>query len=205
MRNAVITLVLAVSALVVLGVVSIAITPDPEKRNFEIFNEMVHSPAYISQSTNPLFEDGMTQRSEVKGTIARGRLPIDLDTEAADPVSPWSRPAPDTVLARGNRVFVVFCSPCHGEAGLGDGLVARRGFPPPPSLVAANARGLTDGAIFRIITQGRANMPSLAGQVRREDRWAAIAHIRSLQSAAPEQAAAPLTRSDSVTALRGPR
>lgn len=188
------SVILAAVALILLGGIAFVITPDPEKKNFEIFNEMVHSPAYVSQSANPNFGDEMTQRPEVEGSIARGRLPIDLDTGAVDPVSPWVNSAPETVVARGKRVFVAYCSPCHGEAGLGDGLVARRGYPPPPSLVAPNAVGLSDGAIFRIITQGRANMPSLAGQVRREDRWAAIAYTRSLQST---------TAPDSMTAMQG--
>ena len=59
MKNVIITLLLAAVALIMLGVVAIAITPDPEKRNFEIFNEMVHTSAYPSQSANPLFSDGM--------------------------------------------------------------------------------------------------------------------------------------------------
>lgn len=204
MRSGAIILILAVAALIALGIVAVAITPDPQKRNFEIFNEMVHSPAYQSQSENPNYADGMTQRPAVDGSIARGRLPIEgLETSAVDPVSPWTKSSPDTVVARGKRVYEVFCSPCHGDAGLGDGLVARRGFPPPPSLDAANARGLSDGAIFRIVTRGRANMPSLAAQVRREDRWAAIAYIRSLQSAAAP--ATSTTGPDSAAATQGER
>lgn len=182
MRSVIGSLALAACALVALGVVSLAITPDPEKRNFEIFNEMVHSPGYLSQSANPNFEDGMTQRPPVAGAIARGRHPI--GDPGMEPVAPWSGAAPDTVVARGKRVFAIFCSPCHGDAGLGDGAVTRRGFPPPPSLDADNARKLSDGAVLRIIAEGRGNMPSLAGQVRREDQWAAIAYMRALQAGA---------------------
>jgi mono/diheme cytochrome c family protein len=194
--------------LAALGVVALAITPDPELRNFEIFTEMVHSPAFGSQSENSFFADGMTQRPPVEGTIARGRIPLTgEETGVVELASPWaaagtpgllasdtmSRSAAssspsDTLVARGKRVYTAFCSPCHGDAGLGDGPVARRGFPPPPSLTSENARGLSDGAVFLIVTNGRGNMPSLAGQVRRDDRWAAAAYIRSLQGASSEGA-----------------
>jgi hypothetical protein len=67
----------------------------------------------------------------------------------------------------------------------------KRGYPPPPSLLADNARRIKDGQIFHIITYGQNNMPSYAAQVSVEDRWRAIVFVRSLQAQAPAPATAP--------------
>jgi mono/diheme cytochrome c family protein len=78
-------------------------------------------------------------------------------------------------------VYQIYCQPCHGGAGKGDGPVARRGFPPPPSLLAEHAVHLTDAQIFDIATRGQKNMPSYAVQVPPQDRRAVISYVRSLQ------------------------
>jgi mono/diheme cytochrome c family protein len=80
-------------------------------------------------------------------------------------------------------VFQTYCQPCHGAGGKGDGLVAARGFPPPPSLLAPRAVGLTDDQMFDVVTRGQKNMPSYASQIPAADRRAAIAHVRELQGA----------------------
>jgi len=90
-------------------------------------------------------------------------------------------------LERGAAVYATFCEICHGAGGGGDGTVARRGFPAPPSLLAEKARNLADGEMFHILTYGRANMPSYRAQIGREDRWRAILHIRRLQAEAPPE------------------
>jgi mono/diheme cytochrome c family protein len=78
-------------------------------------------------------------------------------------------------------VFATFCSPCHGAGGVGDGMVAQRGFPPPPSLFTDNAMQLKDGQMFHIISFGKNAMPNFSSQISREDRWKVITYIRSLQ------------------------
>ncbi len=93
-------------------------------------------------------------------------------------------------VARGAVVFANFCQPCHGPTGKGDGLVVAKGYPAPPSLSADNAKKIKDGQIFHILTYGQKNMPSYAAQLSSDDRWNAIAYIRSLQ-AQPEPQAAP--------------
>lgn len=165
-------------------------SPDPLSRTPELITDMVHSPAYKSQSVNPNFDDGMTERVPPPGTIARGFEPIDSTTLAEMTAESECLRGADSAartamlaraIGRGDTVFHNICVPCHGAGALGDGPVTRRGFPPPPSLLAANAIHLSDGAIYRIISDGRGNMPSLAPQVDRADRWKVIAYIRSIQ------------------------
>jgi mono/diheme cytochrome c family protein len=85
------------------------------------------------------------------------------------------------VLKRGERVFLDFCFPCHGQQGGGDGPVVARGFPAPPVLTAEPAENLTDGEVFHILTFGRANMPPYRDQLSRDQRWTVIRYLRHLQ------------------------
>lgn len=96
-----------------------------------------------------------------------------------------SRATQARAAAEGEEVYRVYCGVCHGAGGAGDGPVARRGFPAPPSLLAENARKMPDGHMFHLITEGGENMPSYAAQMSREERWQAILHVRALQAAAP--------------------
>ncbi len=86
-------------------------------------------------------------------------------------------------LERGAFVYTTYCETCHGPAGKGDGPVAKRGYPAPPSLLAPKALALADGQMFHIVTYGQANMPSYASQLERQDRWCAIEYVRKLQGA----------------------
>lgn len=145
---------------------------DPNQRNLEFFPNMARSVPYDSFSANPNFADGMTLRQPPKGVIIRGFEPV------RNLIDPYTGPQ---ALARGSVVYATYCEICHGPAGKGDGTVAQRGFPMPPSLLAANARQLTDGQIFQIVSNGRKNMPSYASQIDREDRWKAILYVRDIQ------------------------
>jgi mono/diheme cytochrome c family protein len=149
---------------------------NPARRNFEAMPEMVRTAAYKSFSANPNFADGKTLQLPPEGTIARGVQPRHYTAG----------------LERGAAVYRIYCQPCHGAAGKGDGLVAMHGFPPPPSLLADHAAHLAEGQMFHIVTYGQKNMPSYAAQVSQEDRWRVIAYIRSLQqppAAAPQESA----------------
>ena len=138
---------------------------NPAHRNFEAMPEMVRSIAYKSFTVNPNFGDGKTLQVPPEGAIAR----------------PPEHPVP---ARPGALVYQIYFLPCHGPAGKGDGLVAARGFPPPPSFLADHAVHLTGDQMFQIVTRGQKNMPSYAAQVPPQDRWAAIGYVRSVQGGA---------------------
>lgn len=163
---------------------------DVHQPNLEFFPEMAHAPRYAAFEPNPVFRDGKTLQAPPAGTIARGWLPLhygasaaEAERAAAELENPF--PAGEAVaIARGEQVFASFCVPCHGAGGRGDGPVAARGVPPPPSLVAGRALTLKDGQMFHILTYGQNNMASYASQIAREDRWRVILYVRSLQKRA---------------------
>ena len=110
------------------------------------------------------------------GTIARGSA---ARQAALAPPGPAVTPG---LLARGEDRFRVFCTPCHGPSGRGDGAVVSRGFPPPPSYHDERLRGYSPEQIVGVITQGRGRMFPYADRVLPEDRWAIAHHVKRLQA-----------------------
>jgi mono/diheme cytochrome c family protein len=85
------------------------------------------------------------------------------------------------VMARGQERFNIYCSPCHGRTGQGDGMIVRRGYRRPPSMHQNRLRNAPVGHFFDVMTNGFGAMPDYASQIKAEDRWAIIAYIRALQ------------------------
>lgn len=163
---------------------------DPARPNREFLPEMVRTARYNAYSPNLNFPDGKTLQPPVLGTIPRGYLPLHYTATPEDAIragvelrSPITVPSA-AAMQRGASVFVNFCQPCHGGAGKGDGPVALRGYPPPPSVLAPHALNLKEGQMFHILTYGQNNMPSYALQLSRDERWEVIAYVRSLQAKA---------------------
>lgn len=157
--------------------------------NVEFLPGMFSSVAYQPQSSNPNFPDRKTLQPPVKGTVVRGFQPFLYKATPEDALrageelhTPLEMQDSTVDLERGAFVYGNICKPCHGPGGLGDGVIPQHGYPPPPSLLAVNAMNMKDGQIFHIITYGQRNMPGLAGQVVRKDRWRVVKYIRSLQN-----------------------
>jgi len=181
--------ILAISALVVIGLLVLqqSLGREPELRNWEFFPEMVRSSAYGSQSENPHFQDGMTQRDPVPGTIPRGHLPFsygdsleERDRAGRELKNPIGA-AEDVDLARGEAVYRHHCQVCHGANGEGRTPVTQRGFPRPPSLRSERAKSLSDGEIFHLVTLGVRAMPPYGNVIAPLDNWRLITHLRRIQ------------------------
>lgn len=164
----------------------LALRADPTVPNWEVLPEMVRTARYDAFSPNENFPDGKTLQAPVPGTIAIGHPPLHFDATPAGALRAGEvlrapRPPDAAALRRGAAVYANFCQACHGASGRGDGPVALRGFPAPPSLLADQAAKMKEGQMFHILTHGQANMPPYAAQLSREDRWNVIAHVRAWQ------------------------
>ncbi len=98
-------------------------------------------------------------------------------------------------LLRGQERFAIYCSPCHGDQGLGDGMIVKRGFITPPSFTTPRLLESPVGYYFDVMTNGFGRMYSYASRVPVEDRWAIAAYVRVLQlsqNATPELLSAEL-------------
>lgn len=159
----------------------------PDQRNYRALPDMYDEAGYDTQSANPVFADGKTQQPPVANTIRRGEMPLHYSAdeqgairagkELTSPIDSVTR----ANLQQGEKMYGDFCQPCHGVSGKGDGPVALRGYPRPPSLFLQNAMQMPDGRMFHVITYGQNNMPGYDTQIDRSDRWKTIAYIRDLQ------------------------
>jgi hypothetical protein len=90
-------------------------------------------------------------------------------------------PLTGELLRRGRERFNIYCAPCHGRSGDGQGVITFHGFPTPPSFHTPKLREAPAGYLFDVITQGYGMMFSYASRIKPADRWATVAYIRALQ------------------------
>jgi mono/diheme cytochrome c family protein len=147
--------------------------------------DMHDNPRYEPLEQSTFFSDGRSQRPLVPNTVARGYLREDehLYGGKVNGQLATSFPVPvnDALMLRGQERYNVFCSPCHGRTGLGDGMVVRRGYRAPTSFHDARLRQAPPGYIFDVVTHGFGAMPDYATQIPVTDRWAIAAYIKALQ------------------------
>ncbi len=96
--------------------------------------------------------------------------------------------ATEALIARGRERFAIYCTPCHGLSGRGDGPVTGAGFPPARSFHDGEVRAAPPEHIVRVVTHGFGRMWPLAEQIPPQDRWAIAQYIKALQAAGPEAA-----------------
>lgn len=135
---------------------------------------MDSQPKYQEYEPAPLFRNGRVLQAPVVGTVARGDL-----ARAAQAIEKPALTA--ELLARGQQEFDVFCAPCHGRTGDGNGMVVQRGMPRPASVHEDRLRTASDQHFFDVITKGYGAMYAHTARVEPRDRWAIIAYIRALQ------------------------
>jgi len=148
---------------------------------------MHDQPKYEPYEESRFFSDGRATRQPVAGTVARGWLREDdalyrgLNAEGQY-VAELPVELEPALLDRGQQRFQIFCSPCHGMAGNGQGMIVQRGFQQPETFHQARLREIPIGYFFDVMTNGFGQMSSYASQVPVDDRWAIAAYIRALQA-----------------------
>jgi mono/diheme cytochrome c family protein len=156
--------------------------------------DMDFTPSYKAQSFNPLFEDGRSMRKPPLGTVSQGHLNADDHLHLGKlPGGTWATTLPKGVeptaetMALGKVKFETYCTPCHGYAGEGNGMVhlratsLKQGWVPPTNLLEERLVYQPAGQIFNTIKNGIRNMPGYASQIDAEERWAVILYLRALQ------------------------
>ena len=156
------------------------------------------------------FADGKLARPLINGTVPRGHKTINDPLYAVtggDPaVENAGFPFPITRadLDAGQEQFAIFCMPCHGGLGDGNGMIVQRGFPRPPSFVKWVDRPLTDreknlqatapGHYYNVISHGYGAMYSYGDRIKPADRWRIVAYVRALQLSERKTPATASTR-----------
>ena len=158
-----------------------------------VFYDMDQQQKFKEQAANPLFADGRSMRLPVAGTVARGELNADEHYYWGTKDGEWAKDFPPQIvvnsalLERGENRFAVYCTPCHGFSGRGDGMVPRRSAASDYGAWVvsdlSSEKGLAHpiGEIFNITGYGINTMPGYRAQVPPQDRWAIVAHVKALQ------------------------
>jgi mono/diheme cytochrome c family protein len=147
--------------------------------------DMHNQPKAIPLRESMFFKDTSSARPVVEGTVARGTLQDDAAffTGKAGAVAVDALPFALTadVLDRGEQRFNIYCTPCHGLSGNGDGMIVRRGYRQPPSYHIDRLRAVPLGHFYDVMTNGFGAMPDYRAQISPRDRWAIAAYVRALQ------------------------
>lgn len=147
--------------------------------------DMHDGPRYKTYQASTFFADGRSSRNLPAGTVARGWLREDdaLYTGKVNGmfVDQFPFPIGQAELARGQQRFNIYCTPCHGKLGDGQGMVVQRGLRQAASYHNDRLRAERVGYFFDVVTNGFGAMQGYAEQVPVRDRWLIIAYVRALQ------------------------
>lgn len=148
--------------------------------------DMHQAPRYDPLEKSDFFADARSARPLVEHTVARGHLREDVafytgkqpNGQLLDAVPV---PVDKALLERGQDRYNVYCAPCHGRTGDGNGMIVQRGFKMPTSYHSERLRAQPVGYFYDVITNGFGAMQDYSAQVAPRDRWAIAAYVRTLQ------------------------
>ncbi|HET7435975.1 MAG TPA: cytochrome c [Thermoanaerobaculia bacterium] len=147
--------------------------------------KMANQPRYDPLEPSDFFADGMSARPRIAGTVARGDISSNpfLDSGKINGAVADGFPFPVTreVIERGHTRFDIYCTPCHGRLGDGNGMIPSRGYRRPPSFHTLTLRTAPTGHFFDVMTNGFGSMPQYGTIIAAKDRWAIVSYIRALQ------------------------
>jgi mono/diheme cytochrome c family protein len=186
--------ILAVASLVPFAFFAKARYATSSSPRIHAIGDMDWQPKYKAQRENPIFADGRADRIPDPGTVAVGELHEDDHFYRGKLNDTWARTFPpslkldEQLMARGKERFGIYCAPCHGLTGEGDGMIARRAeslqqgtWVAPTNVTQEHLRQMPVGELFNTITHGVRNMPAYASQIAPADRWAIVLYLRALQ------------------------
>jgi Cytochrome C oxidase, cbb3-type, subunit III len=142
--------------------------------------DMAKQPKDLPLWPSDFFTDGRSARPLVENTVARGSV-LEDEMVIAKESNAFPLPLNLELLERGENRYKIFCSPCHGLQGDGNGMVAMRGMKHPPSYHQDRLRQVPNGYIYDVITNGFGAMLGYSAQIPPGDRWAIVAYVRALQ------------------------
>jgi mono/diheme cytochrome c family protein len=161
--------------------------------------DMWRQPKQVPLGDSKFYADGQASRPLIPGTIPVGHLREDGAFFTGVKDGKWIDKIPVAVtkelLLRGQERYEIYCTPCHGATGNGQGMIAMRGYTlkrPVGNYHTDRLRKMPVGHFYDVITNGYGAMYSYASRVEPQDRWAIVAYVRALQLsqyAKPEDAA----------------
>jgi mono/diheme cytochrome c family protein len=177
---------------------------DPNDTGTEFAPNMYNSVGYepmtqLQGDTNTINPYGMNMRLPVEGTVSRKRytgadslkkaflaqelvsktIPSDSISYSEALLKNPLAATPENIEA-GKLQYERFCQHCHGEAGKGDGLVAKA-YKGVPVYSSDALKDVNDGHIYHVITHGKGRMWPHGSQISSENRWKIVLYVHELQ------------------------
>lgn len=160
--------------------------------------DMWEQPKMKTYYESDFYTDRQASRAVPEGTVARGQLRTDdafttgkegtkfvaqLPAEAVNNFG-----GPKAMLDRGEERYTIYCAPCHGTTGNGNGFIAQRGLgfwqKLPSTLLQPRLQKVEDGYLYDVLAHGKGAMYGYASRIQDyNDRWAVVAYVRALQLA----------------------
>jgi len=170
------------------------------RRPFIIVTDQVIQPRFEPQGESPFFKDGRMMRTPPAGTVPFGGA--DYESDAGSPRenpdflqeddryyrgkqgTAWVTQIPVkldmALLKRGQERYDIYCAPCHGATGAGNGLMTQYGLVGVASITDEFHALMPVGEYYNVITNGKGRMLGYGPQVKVRDRWAIVAYVRAL-------------------------
>jgi mono/diheme cytochrome c family protein len=177
---------------------------DPNDTGTEYAPNMYNSVGYepmtqLDGDTNKINPLGMNMRLPVAGTVARKRyngpdslkkaflsqelvaktIPNDSISYSEALLTNPLAATPENI-EEGKLQYERFCQHCHGEAGKGDGLVAKA-YKGVPVYSSDALKAVNDGHIYHVITHGKGRMWPHGSQISSQNRWKIVLYVHELQ------------------------
>ncbi len=192
-------------ALIPFALIAKARASKSNQPHYHVFGDMDFQDKVKSDTAFTLFEDGRGNRGEISGTVARGALKADrayyngleMKASADGEHDEWITGLPKqldvtpAMLKRGQQRYNIYCAPCHGFDGRGQGVIAKRataagaGVILPANLVSpiGTAAIMPNGQLYNTVSNGNNTMMGYSAQIPPADRWAIVLYVRALQRA----------------------
>ncbi len=164
----------------------------------EVFPDMDRQAHYKPQAASKFFSDGRADRPTPAGTVPRGRAEngaADSSFLRADDAQYLGKNADgsfvrgipvavsESMIKRGQDRFMIYCAPCHGALGDGNGITKQYGMVATPTFHDARLREMAAGEIYNTVAHGKNTMQGYGDKLTPDDRWAVVAYFRALQRA----------------------
>jgi mono/diheme cytochrome c family protein len=174
--------------------VTIAVNRSTPQQNtrISIIPDMDKQQKFLPQSRNNLFRDGRGMRPVLTGTVPYQSAHLNDHLYKGIIDGEWATTFPvkpdQAMMERGEARYNIYCTPCHGVSGFGNGMVHLRAveleegtWVQPKSLHDPLVRERPVGHLYNSIANGIRTMPPYGPQIHVEDRWAIVLYVRALQ------------------------
>jgi hypothetical protein len=141
--------------------------------------EKIDRNMWINPAFRPQEEPVRLPPADSVPTKGREHAPLPGSPGAASLRNPEK--VTESSLSKGKELYGIYCTPCHGASGKGDGPVAKK-FVPTPADISATGHGghHPDGELFAVLTHGKNGMPAFHGDLTPRERWLVVAWLRTL-------------------------